>query len=347
MTTEDADPQGHLAWFRNASPYIQAHRGRTFVLAFGGEAVDEPGFAALVHDIALLARLGVRLVLVHGARPQIDARLAQAALTPHYRDGLRITDTRALPLVLEAVGRARIEVESRLSTGLPNTPMAGAGIRVAGGNCVTARPWGMHDGVDFQHTGEVRRIDAEAITAALDRGDIVVLSTLGYSPTGEVFNLHAEDVATEAAVALRADKLLFLMEHAGVRDAATATPHQPARPGRGRGMGRRARRQRPGGPGPPAERGHGGASGRAARAPDRTRGRRAAAPSSTRATARARCVHGRRRLRDDTRREHRRRRRHPGADRPAGDRRQAGARARASSWSWRSSTSPSSSATAR
>ena len=219
MTAQDADPHGHLAWFRNASPYIQAHRDRTFVLAFGGEAVDEPGFAALVHDIALLARLGVRLVLIHGARPQIDARLAQAGLAPRYHDGLRVTDAEALPLVLEATGRVRFEVEARLSTGLPGTPMAGAGIRVSGGNFVTARPWGVHGGVDFQHTGIVRRVDAEAIENALGRGDIVVLSTLGYSPTGEIFNLHAEDVATETAVALRADKLLFLMEHPGVRDA--------------------------------------------------------------------------------------------------------------------------------
>jgi len=218
--TNDADPQGHLAWFRSASPYIQAHRGRTFVLAFGGEAVEETDFPALVHDIALLARLGVRLVLVHGARPQIDARLAAAGRKPRYHNGLRITDTESLPLVCEATGRVRFEIESRLSTGLPNTPMAGAGIRVTGGNFVTARPWGVHGGVDFQHTGIVRRVEADAIAAALDRGDIVVLSTLGYSPTGEMFNLHAEDVATEAAVALRAEKLLFLMEHAGVRDAA-------------------------------------------------------------------------------------------------------------------------------
>ncbi len=220
MQPDAPDPDGHLTWFRNASPYIQAHRGRTFVLAFGGEALTESGFAALIHDIALLARLGVRLVLVHGARPQIDERLSTAGVTPQYHDGLRITDATYLPLVMEAIGRARFTLEARLSSGLPNTPMAGAGIRVAGGNYVTARPWGVHDGVDFQHTGIVRRVDANAISAALERGDIVLLSTLGYSATGEIFNLHGEDVATETAVALRADKLLFLMNGAGVTDAS-------------------------------------------------------------------------------------------------------------------------------
>ncbi len=221
-----ADRHGHLAWFRNASPYIQAHRGRTFVLAIGGEAAQEPDFPALIHDIALLTRLGVRVVLVHGARPQIDARLQRASIAPAYHHGLRITDAEALPLVCEAVGRTRSEIEARLSTGLPNTPMAGAGIRVSGGNHVVARPWGVHDGIDFQHTGQVRRIDAEAVDAALARGDIVLLSPLGHSPTGEMFNLRAEEVATETAVALRADKLLLLTDTGGVHDASGALINQ-------------------------------------------------------------------------------------------------------------------------
>lgn len=214
--SERVDTQQHLAWFRSASPYIAAHRGRTFVLAFGGEAVAEPGFASLIHDIALLARLGIRLVLVHGARPQIEQRLSEAGIEPRYHDGLRITDAEALPRVCEATGHVRMQIEATLSTGLPGTPMAGAGIRVVGGNHVTARPWGVHDGVDFQHTGVVRRVDASAIAAALDLGGIVLLSPLGYSATGEIFNLHAEEVATETAIALGADKLLFLMERPGV-----------------------------------------------------------------------------------------------------------------------------------
>ena len=146
--TDSADPDGHLAWFRSASPYVHAHRGRTFVLALGGEALEEAGFAALMHDVALLTRLGVRLVLVHGARPQIEHRLAEAGMPTHYHAGLRVTPAEALPPICEAIGRVRGEIEATLSAGLPNTPMAGAGIRVTGGNFVTARPWGVHDGVD-------------------------------------------------------------------------------------------------------------------------------------------------------------------------------------------------------
>lgn len=199
-------------WFRQAGPYINAHRERTFVIGFGGEAVAGAGFDELIHDIALLSSLGIRLVLVHGTRPQIDARLTEAGRRSTYAEGLRITDEFALPLVKEAVGRTRIRVEARLSMGLANSPMHGARLRVVSGNFVTARPLGVRDGVDYGFTGEVRRIDTVGIKHSLDSGAIVLLSALGYSPTGEVFNLAGEEVATATASALRADKLLLLYE---------------------------------------------------------------------------------------------------------------------------------------
>lgn len=203
-----------IAWFREASPYIKAHRGSTAVVYFDGEALDAEEFPGLLHDLTLLSHLGLRLVLVHGIRPQIDARLAARGLQARYQDGLRITDEDALPAVMEAAGAARVQLEALFSLGLPNTPMSGARLRVASGNFVTARPHGVHEGVDFQHTGEVRRVDAQSIRELLDLGQIVLLSPLGYSPTGEVFNLHAEDVAAEVAAALHADKLLYLLDGA-------------------------------------------------------------------------------------------------------------------------------------
>ncbi|HLA74803.1 MAG TPA: amino-acid N-acetyltransferase [Gammaproteobacteria bacterium] len=206
-------------WFRNSSPYINAHRGRTFVVVFGGEAVSDAGFPNLVHDIALLNTLGVRLVLVHGARPQIEQRLQERGAEMHYVSGLRVTDDAALACVKEAAGTVRVEIEALFSMGLANSPMAGARIRVASGNFVTARPLGVRDGVDYRHTGEVRRVDIQAIQKNLEEGAIVVLSPIGYSPTGEVFNLSAEDVATSVAIELHADKLLYLMEAPGLMDA--------------------------------------------------------------------------------------------------------------------------------
>jgi amino-acid N-acetyltransferase len=206
-------------WFRAAAPYINAFRGKIFVIAFGGELVSDGQFVGLAHDINLLSSLGVRLVLVHGARPQIEQQLKERGAEMRYVKGLRVTDEPALASVKEAVGIVRVEIEALLSLGLANTPMAGSDIRVAAGNFVTAKPIGVLDGVDLQHTGEVRKIHAEAIHKRLEDGETVMLSPIGYSPTGEVFNLTLEDVAVHAAAALSADKLIFLMNADGVTGA--------------------------------------------------------------------------------------------------------------------------------
>ena len=205
-----------IDWFQSVAPYIHAFRGRTFVIAFGGEVVADGRFLDLTHDLNLLAALGVRLVLVHGARPQIEAKLKQRRRRSRFHKGLRITDDLALACAKEASGRLRVEIEAALSMGLPNSPMAGADIRVASGNFITAKPIGVLDGVDFMHTGEVRKVDALAIQQRLDANALALLSPLGYSPTGEVFNLALEDVAASSAIALKAEKLIFLMDTMGV-----------------------------------------------------------------------------------------------------------------------------------
>lgn len=210
---------GFVDWFRAAAPYIHAFRGKTFVIAFGGDTIKRADFVDLIHDINLLYALGVRLVLVHGVRPQVEARLNARNLAIRYVRDLRVTDIEALECVKEAVGTTRIEIETLLSLGLPNTPMAGAEIRVGGGNFVIAQPAGVVDGVDLMFTGEVRKVAAEAIRARLDAGEIVLLSPLGYSPTGEVFNLSLEDVATATAIALKAEKLVFILDHGDTVDS--------------------------------------------------------------------------------------------------------------------------------
>ena len=215
---ETPKPEQFVHWFRAAAPYIHAFRGRTFVVAFGGEVVADGKFVALTHDLNLLASLGVRLVLVHGARPQIEAQLKSRNIRPRYVRGMRVTDETAMQCVKQANGQLRVEIEALLSMGLPHSPMANATIRVAGGNFVVARPRGVVDGVDMQFTGEVRRVQADAIRQRLDSGELVLVSPLGYSPTGEIFNLTLEDVAAETAIALGADKLIFLIDSAGIAD---------------------------------------------------------------------------------------------------------------------------------
>lgn len=199
-------------WFRNSSPYIHAHRNRTFVIFFSGVAVTEPEFDNLIHDFALLKSLGVRLVLVHGIRPQIDEQLLQQGDTPKFHHHLRITDAATLQYVKQAAGLVRVEIEALLSMGVSGSPMAGAKIRVASGNFVTAKPLGVLEGIDYCYTGKVRRIDTEAIHRQLDHNNLVLISPIGYSPSGEIFNLSAEEVATEVAIALQAEKLILLTE---------------------------------------------------------------------------------------------------------------------------------------
>ena len=199
-----------VRWFRQVAPYVHDFGGRTFVIAFGGEMVAERArFESFIHDVNVLASLEIRLVLVHGARPQIEAEMKAKGLRSRYAQGLRITDEAALTVVKHAGGVLRVEIEALLSQGLPDSPMARAQIRVVSGNYITARPIGVRNGVDFQFTGAVRKVDAPALAAQLDVVDIVVVPHLGYSATGEVFNLAWEDVAENVAVALRADKLLM------------------------------------------------------------------------------------------------------------------------------------------
>ncbi|MGW8309716.1 MAG: amino-acid N-acetyltransferase [Thiogranum sp.] len=214
---QNKDQSTFVANIRQAAPYIRAYSGTTVVITFGGEALSE-GFDQLVSDIALLNTLGIRLVLVHGARPQIERRLKQRGAEIRYVNGLRITDDAALTSVKDAVGSLRVDIEARLSMGIVNAPGGGARIGIATGNFVIARPLGVRDGVDYCHTGEVRRIDVTGIHQQLDAGRIVLLSSIGYSPTGEIFNLSAEEVASAAAVALHADKLILLVEGGGLRD---------------------------------------------------------------------------------------------------------------------------------
>ena len=218
-TQDKKEMQQFVDGFRQSAPYINAFRGRTFVIVFGGEMVADEQFATLTHDIALLNSLGIRLILVHGARPQIEQRLKARNTTFKYVNGLRITDDAALACVKEASGTVRLEIEALLSMGLANSPMAGARIRVASGNFVTARPLGIRDGADHQHTGEVRRIDHEAIEHQLNDGAIVLLSPAGYSPTGEIFNLTALEVATAASHAVKADKFICLVNCKGLLDS--------------------------------------------------------------------------------------------------------------------------------
>ncbi len=220
------NPTQFVAWLRSVAPYIHAFRGKTFVVAFPGELVRAGALPVLAHDLSLLHALGIKVVIVYGSRPQVEEQLALRNEQSRFHNGLRITDAVALECAKEAAGELRLDIEAAFSQGLPNTPMANAAIRVISGNFVVARPMGIIDGVDLEHTGLARKIAYETIHPILDNGGLVLLSPLGFSPTGEVFNLAMEDVAVSAAISLRADKLIFITETPMMTDAGGAAIHE-------------------------------------------------------------------------------------------------------------------------
>ncbi len=211
-----------VGWLRDVAPYIHSFREKTFVIAFAGELVQEIGLENLIEDIAMLHAMGMRIVLVHGIRPQIEEQLMLRKIKSKFGKSAlhayRITDAAALECVKEAAGELRLDIEAAFSRGLPNTPMAGSRISVISGNFITAMPVGVVEGIDYIHTGLVRKVDSTSIKLSLDSNKIVLLSPLGFSPTGQAFNLAFEDVAASTAAALKADKLIFLSPHAGLKD---------------------------------------------------------------------------------------------------------------------------------
>jgi amino-acid N-acetyltransferase len=213
-----------VPWFRSVAPYIHKFRNQTFVVGVPGEAIAAGKLPNLVQDLALIQSMGVRIVLVHGFRPQVNEQLHAKGHEAHYHHGVRITDSVALDCAQEAAGQLRYEIEAAFSQGLPNTPMAGATVRVLSGNFITARPLGIVDGLDYQHSGVVRRVDVAGIMRTLDMDALVLISPFGFSPTGEAFNLSMEEVATSVSIALQADKLIFLTEVPGIR----TRPAEPA-----------------------------------------------------------------------------------------------------------------------
>ncbi len=208
-----------VAWFRAVAPYVHAFKRKIFVVAVGGEAVAAGRLARICEDLALLRALGIRIVVVHGARPQIEEQLRIRQVESRFHDDVRITDRAALECAKEANGEIRLDIEAAFSQGLANTPMANADIKVMSGNFITARPVGVVDGVDFQQTGLVRKVSAEVIQLALNARAVVLISPLGFSPTGEAFNLDMEDVASSVASAIHAEKIIFLTSASGILDA--------------------------------------------------------------------------------------------------------------------------------
>lgn len=217
-------------WFRNSSPYINAHRGQTFVILIEGEALAQGRGEQLIQDLALLHTLGVRLVVVLGIRAQLTAAFAAAGVAPDQHLGRWVADDDTMAVVERVAAEQRLWLEARLSLGLPNSPLHGVDMTVVSGNLVMAKPLGVRDGVDFERSGEVRRVRRDALGQLLATNSLVLLPPLGFSSTGEVFELEPAEVACRTATALGADKLILLGEASGLVDQGVLqrqlTPHE-------------------------------------------------------------------------------------------------------------------------
>lgn len=215
-SAESDDNLDLIQWFRKAMPYINAHRGKTFVIMISGAGVAQSNLRNIVHDIVLLNTLGVKLIIVHGVRQQLDEKLVQYGIASEFVDGKRVTTKQILDAAIQSCSLVRSALETQLSTGLPNSPMHGAKVRVASVNAISAKPAGVIEGIDLQHTGVVRKIDTQTINTLLTTGNIVLLSPIGYSPSGDAFSLPYQHVAAEIAIAVKADKLISFVDADGI-----------------------------------------------------------------------------------------------------------------------------------
>lgn len=210
-----------INFFHEAAPYIHNHRDKTFVIAISGEVIAHDQFHAVLKDIAILTTLGVRVILVHGARPQVNQQLASINHQIDVENDLRVTDEITLQIAKSIIGSIRVDIENKLTSILNTPPIMDNGFGILSGNFITAKPLGVHHGIDYKHTGKVRKLNVELIDSILANRNLVLLSPLGFSPTGEIYNLRYEQVASFTAKAMQADKLIYI--HAEALDLPNQT----------------------------------------------------------------------------------------------------------------------------
>lgn len=214
-------------WFRQSTPYVNMHNGKTFVIMLDGDTIASPNFVNIINDINLLHSLNIKLVIVFGARYQINDLLLQHQIEPTYYKNIRITDLQSLELVKQTVGKLHYDLSSLLSLRLAHSPLT----NVVSGNFVIAQPIGVDDGIDYQHSGKIRRVNTESIQQQLERNTIVLIGPIAPSVTGENFNLPFEEIAMQIAIKLKAEKLIGFSNTQGILDENGNTisdllPHQ-------------------------------------------------------------------------------------------------------------------------
>ena len=195
-----------------ALPYIQRFRGKTVVVKLGGAAIDKELDRALAQDVLLLHSVGVRCVLVHGGGPQVDALMKRMGKTPEFRDGLRVTDEETLRIVrMVLVGEVNRDLVATINRETRDDPVA-VGVAGEDGGLLVTRP--RDPSLGF--VGDVAEVRAERLHGLLDQGLAPVVSTIGADPSGQPYNINADEAAMAIAVAMGAEKIVYLTAAPGL-----------------------------------------------------------------------------------------------------------------------------------
>ena len=189
-------------WFRACTPYIRSHQGKTFVITLPPECLESDNIRNIVHDLALLHVLGVRIAIIFG----------DSATTEQVVNDAKLEE------IEQRTNQVRSQIELLFSAGIPESNLRERHIPIVSGNLVTAKPIGVIDGIDYVRAGKVRNIHAHQITSLLNGMNLVLIPPIGLSAAGAAYYLDGYHLAVEVAVALAADKLIILDANAQIKD---------------------------------------------------------------------------------------------------------------------------------
>ncbi|MBV9882809.1 MAG: acetylglutamate kinase [Sphingomonadaceae bacterium] len=195
-----------------ALPYIQRFRGKNVVVKLGGAAIDKALDRALAQDVLLLRSVGVNCVLVHGGGPQVDALMKKMGKTPEFKDGLRVTDEETLRIVrMVLVGEVNRDLVATINRETLADPVA-VGVAGEDGGLLVTKP--RDPALGF--VGDVAEVRAERLHGLLEKGMAPVVSTIGADPSGQPYNINADEAAMAIAVAMQAEKIVYLTAAPGL-----------------------------------------------------------------------------------------------------------------------------------
>lgn len=211
-----------------ALPYIQRFAGKSVVVKLGGAAIDRELDRALAQDVLLLRSVGVRCVLVHGGGPQVDAMMKQLGKQPEFKDGLRVTDEETLDIVRTVlVGKVNRDLVATINREAGEEPVA-VGVAGEDGGLLVTTP--RDPALGF--VGDVSHVRADRLHGQLDGGYVPVVSTIGADASGQPYNINADEAAMAIAVAMRAEKIVYLTAAPGLledpKDEASLIPRLTA-----------------------------------------------------------------------------------------------------------------------